>query len=85
MESISKALAVIGTIGVACGIMGCIGLFSGGPFGDFMQGATPGIVIGLSALLLIIRPKADQASQNEASDLASKIEASPMNEAPPRQ
>lgn len=46
MESISKALAVIGTIGVACGIMGCIGLFAGGPFGDFMQGATPGIVIG---------------------------------------
>ena len=56
MESISKALAVIGTIGVACGIMGCIGLFAGGPFGDF---ATPGIMIGLSALLLIIRPKAD--------------------------
>jgi len=49
MESISKALAVIGTIG----------LFAGGPFGDFMQGATPGIMIGLSALLLIIRPKAD--------------------------
>jgi hypothetical protein len=36
MESISKALAIIGTIGVVCGIM-----------------------IGLSALLLIIRPKAD--------------------------
>lgn len=30
MESISKALAVIGTIGVVCGIMGCIGLFAGG-------------------------------------------------------
>ena len=59
MESISKALAVIGTIGVVYGIMGCIGLFAGGPFGDFMQGATPGIMIGLSALLLIIRPKAD--------------------------
>lgn len=29
MESISKALAVIGTIGVVCGIMGCIGLFAG--------------------------------------------------------
>lgn len=58
MESISKALAVIGTIGVVCDIMGCIGLFAGGPFGDFMQGATPGIMSGLSALLLIIRPKA---------------------------
>ena len=59
MESISKALAVIGTIGVVCGIMGCISLFAGGPFGDFMQGATPGIMSGPSALLLIIRPKAD--------------------------
>jgi len=31
MESISKALAVIGTIGVVCGIMGCIGLLQAAP------------------------------------------------------
>ena len=38
MESISKALAIIGTIGVVCGIMGCIGLFAGGPLRRFHAG-----------------------------------------------
>lgn len=59
MEDSSKAIAIIAVLGIICGVLGYIGLAAGGPFGNFMRGATPGILIGLSALLLIIRPKAD--------------------------
>jgi hypothetical protein len=42
---------------VACGAIGYVALAMGGDFASFMQGALPGVMIGLSALTLIMRPK----------------------------
>lgn len=54
MEDTSKALHIIGILGIAIGILGYIGFFAGGSFGDFMSGAVPGILIGLSVLTFIV-------------------------------
>lgn len=49
--------AAIGILGVACGAIGYVALAMGGSFASFMQGALPGVMIGLSALALIMRPR----------------------------
>lgn len=51
------AQVAIGVLGVACGTIGYIALAMGGDFASFMQGTLPGVMIGLSALALIMRPK----------------------------
>ena len=41
-------------IGIVFGVVGYIGLLIGGNFGAFVKGMTPGIPLGLSALVIIV-------------------------------
>lgn len=54
MEKTKKALRIIGILGIVVGILGYVGLATGGPLGDFMRGALPGILIGLTALVCVV-------------------------------
>ncbi len=51
------AQVAIGVLGLACGAVGYVALAMGGDFASFVQGALPGVMIGLSALALIMRPR----------------------------
>lgn len=51
------ARVAIGILGLVCGTIGYVALAVGGDFASFMQGALPGVMIGLSALALIMRPR----------------------------
>lgn len=51
------ARVAIGMLGLACGAIGYVALAAGGDFASFVQGALPGVMIGLSALALIMRPR----------------------------
>jgi hypothetical protein len=51
------AQVAIGMLGLVCGAIGYVALAVGGDFASFMQGALPGVMIGLSALALIMRPR----------------------------
>lgn len=53
-NDIRKALLIIGVIGIVFGVLGYIGLLIGGNFGAFIKGMTPGIPLGLSALVIIV-------------------------------
>lgn len=53
-NDVRKALLIIGVIGIVFGIIGYIGLLIGGNFGAFTKGMTPGILLGLSALVIIV-------------------------------
>lgn len=54
---ISGGLTVIGILGLVCGALGYLALAVDGNFGDFMRGALPGIMVALSTLVLIVRPR----------------------------
>ncbi|WP_373576456.1 hypothetical protein [Parafannyhessea umbonata] len=51
------AQVAIGLIGLVCGVLGYVALAVGGDFASFMRGALPGVMIGLSALALVMRPR----------------------------
>ena len=57
MDSVMKALRVTGILGSICGAIGYIGFFVGGDFGAFIEGALPGILLGLSLLVLLVIPR----------------------------
>ncbi|MGO5434140.1 hypothetical protein [Bifidobacterium thermophilum] len=52
--SLRRALLIIGVIGIVFGFIGYIGLLIGSNFGAFVKGMTPGILLGLSALVIIV-------------------------------
>lgn len=52
--NLRRALLIIGVIGIVFGVVGYIGLLIGGNFGAFVKGMTPGIPLGLSALVIIV-------------------------------
>ena len=52
-----KALRITGILGIICGVIGYIGFFVGGGFGAFVAGALPGIMLGISLLVLLIIPQ----------------------------
>ncbi|MGO5149832.1 hypothetical protein ACTQ29_07670 [Bifidobacterium boum] len=53
-NNLSRALLIISVIGIVFGIVGYSGLLIGGNFGAFVRGMTPGILLGLSALVIIV-------------------------------
>lgn len=53
-NDICKAMFIIGVIGIVFGMIGYIGLLIGGNFGAFLKGMAPGILLGLSALVIIV-------------------------------
>lgn len=52
--NLRRALLIIGVIGIVFGVIGYIGLLIGSNFGAFVKGMTPGILLGLSALVIIV-------------------------------
>lgn len=52
--NLRRALLVIGVIGIVFGIVGYIGLLIGSNFGAFVKGMIPGILLGLSAAVIIV-------------------------------
>ncbi|MFR0590918.1 hypothetical protein ACLUWA_04670 [Bifidobacterium thermophilum] len=52
--NLRRALLIIGVIGIVFGVVGYSGLLIGGNFGAFVKGMTPGILLGLSALVIIV-------------------------------
>lgn len=52
--NLRRALLIIGVIGIVFGIVGYIGLLIGSNFGAFVKGMTPGILLGFSALVIIV-------------------------------
>lgn len=57
MDSIKKALNITGILGATFAVFGYIGLFVGGDLGEFTGGATPGILLGFSLLVLLVIPR----------------------------
>ncbi len=57
MDRAMKALRITGILGSICGVIGYIGFFVGGDFGAFVEGALPGILLGLSLLMLLVIPR----------------------------
>ena len=53
MDNIKKALNITGMLGAAFGVIGYIGPFVGGDLAAFTSGATPGILLGFSLLVLL--------------------------------
>ncbi|OZG51931.1 hypothetical protein [Pseudoscardovia suis] len=49
-----KALLIIAIIGIIVSVLGFIAVAVRGNFGDFMAGATPGVLLGLSLLVIIV-------------------------------
>ena len=52
--NLRRTLLIIGVIGIVFGVVGYSGLLIGGNFGAFVKGMTPGILLGLSALVIIV-------------------------------
>lgn len=52
--NLRRALLVIGVIGIVFGIVGYIGLLIGSNFGAFVKVMIPGILLGLSAAVIIV-------------------------------
>ena len=57
VNRIMKALRITGILGIICGVIGYIGFFVGGEFGAFVAGALPGIMLGISLLVLLVIPQ----------------------------
>lgn len=53
-NDVRKALLIIGVIGIVFGIIGYIGFLIGSNFGAFIKGMAPGILLGISALVIIV-------------------------------
>ena len=53
-NNLRRALLIIGIIGIVFGIIGYIGLLIGGNFGAFIKGMIASILLGLSALVIIV-------------------------------
>ena len=57
MNDVNKALKITGLVGIAFALIGYVGVFVGGDFGAFTSGAMPGILAGISLLILLVIPK----------------------------
>ena len=57
MNDVKKALKITGLVGIAFALIGYLGVFVGGDFGAFTGGAIPGILAGISLLILLVIPK----------------------------
>ena len=57
MNEVNKALKITGLVGIAFALIGYVGVFAGGDFGAFTGGAMPGILAGISLLILLVIPK----------------------------
>ncbi|MFR0569126.1 hypothetical protein ACLUXI_05465 [Bifidobacterium apri] len=64
-NDIRKAMFIIGVIGIVFGVLGYIGLLIGGNFGAFITGMTPGILLGLSALVIIVAANGGQRRHDD--------------------
>jgi membrane-bound ClpP family serine protease len=54
-----KSLIVLAVLCLILAVLGFLGLFIHGSFEQFINGATPGVLAGLSALMLIFLGKED--------------------------
>ena len=57
MNDVNKALKITGLVGIAFALIGYVVVFVGGDFGAFTGGAMPGIMAGISLLILLVIPK----------------------------
>ena len=57
MNDVNKVLKITGLVGIAFALIGYVGVFVGGDFGAFTDGAMPGILAGISLLILLVIPK----------------------------
>ena len=57
MNDVNKALKITGLVGIAFALIGYVGVFVGGDFGTFTGGAMPGILAGISLLILLVISK----------------------------
>ena len=57
MNDVNRALKITGLVGIAFVLIGYVGVFVGGDFGAFTGGAMPGILAGISLLILLVIPK----------------------------
>ena len=57
MDDVNKALKISGLVGIAFALIGYVGVFAGGDFDSFTGGAMPGILAGVSLLILLVIPK----------------------------
>ena len=57
MNDVNKALKITGLVGIAFALIGYVGVFVGDNFGAFTGGAMPGILAGISLLILLVIPK----------------------------
>ena len=51
------ALKITGLVGIAFALIGYVGVFVAGDFGAFTGEAMPGILAGISLLILLVIPK----------------------------
>ena len=57
MDDVNKALKISGLAGIAFALIGYVGVFVGGDFDSFTGGAMPGILAGVSLLILLVISK----------------------------
>ena len=57
MNDVNKALKITGLVGIAFALIGYVDVFVGGDFGTFTGGAMPGILAGISLLILLVISK----------------------------
>ena len=57
MNDANRALKISGLVVIAFALIGYMGLFVGGDFDSFTGGAMPGILAGISLLILLVIPK----------------------------
>ena len=57
MDDVNKALKISGLVGIAFALIGYVGIFVGGDLCSFTDGAMPGILAGVSLLILLVIPK----------------------------
>ena len=57
MNDVNPALKITGLVEIAFVLIGYVGVFVGGDFGAFTGGAVPGILAGVSLLILLVIPK----------------------------
>lgn len=64
MHRTSRPVIIAGVIGVVFAAIGYAGLCIGGDFGAFVGAALPGVMLGISILVILVAPNNDGSRQD---------------------